>query len=90
MKLWLPVTFYDDHADRELASGEVIKRTTHRVLIEATKNDLNELLSDAEYYSNRFGPLGNIAQDFEGDAYYYSLKRSAKRTAEIIRKARHE
>jgi hypothetical protein len=76
MKLRLPRKFYEDHEERDLPSGTVLSRTQKRVLIEADQDTVDEILSDAKYYSNEWGP----------DCIERSLKVSALNTVKAILK----
>jgi hypothetical protein len=75
--LWLPSTFWHDHQERGLPSGEKIGHVQNRVLISCTHEELIEIKSDAEFYAHTNGP------DWEdGDA----IRASAKRTVKAIAK----
>jgi hypothetical protein len=76
-ELWLPAKFWNDHADRELPSGELLCESGNRVRIRATDAELAEILNDAEYYADAAGP-----DEYEGRA---ALVRSAKATIRRIR-----
>lgn len=69
----VPARFYNDHEERELPSGTVIKGNSHRITVELDKEELHELLSDARYYSDPHGPYVDAA-----------LRRSAQRTVKIL------
>ena len=43
-------TFYDDHKNRGLPSGHIIKNMKSTVIVELDEDDYSELLNDAEYY----------------------------------------
>ena len=73
----LPPRFYDDHVDRDLPGGTVVKRTKRLVTVEATEAELAEILSDARYYSEPGGP---------GD-YDLGIKSSAQATVRRINAA---
>lgn len=80
MQVWLPELFWQDHFDRELPAGTLIRRAGTRVLVEATEAELTEIREDAEFYADPWGP------DFGGEEYGRRLKASAKRTVSAIDK----
>lgn len=53
--VWLPATFWHDHADRELPAGVLIKERGRRVQVNCTRAELDEIRSDAAYYSDKSG-----------------------------------
>lgn len=73
----LPAKFYDDHVSRDLEAGKEIRRKARRVVVELDRDSYDELLNDAEYYSDRWGPSG-----YEGER---SMRRSAERTVQILK-----
>lgn len=75
--VWLPAKFWNDHADRELPAGVLIKTRGNRVQVNCTHDELAEILNDAEYYSDPAGP-----DDYEGRA---AMVRSAKATVRAIK-----
>jgi hypothetical protein len=75
IKLTLPRVFFEDHVDRDLPHGYVIKITRYTVDAMMTRNEITELLSDADYYSD-----SGIARDMGMP----SLAQSAKRTIAAI------
>lgn len=78
-EIWLPPRFYQDHEDRDLPSGTVLRRTARKVLVRCSDEELAEIEDDAKYYADANGPDG---EGLEG------LKRSAKATIEAIKKHR--
>ena len=53
--LTIPKRFYDNHVWRDLPAGTVIKETARKYTVEVTREELDELLSDARYYSDGAG-----------------------------------
>lgn len=74
----LPSRFLDDHAERELPTPRVLKRTTRLVQVSMEDPALPELLADALHYADPDGPTA-------GDRSYAGLRRSAKVTADTLR-----
>ena len=68
----IPKRFYDDHAERDLESPAILKETARHYWIAADQH-LAELLSDADFYSDR--------EHFPG---YLGLVTSAIATARAI------
>ena len=60
MTIRLPAVFWIDHADRcPPVNGEEwqeLRRTTRTITVELNRAAFENLLSDAEYYSSRWGP----------------------------------
>ncbi len=75
IKMTLPRVFFEDHVDRELPHGYVTKITRYTVDVMMTRNEIIELLSDADYYSD-----SGIAREMQMP----SLAQSAKRTIAAI------
>lgn len=75
-EIWLPAKFWNDHADRELPAGELVREAGSRVLVKVTCDELSEIRSDASYYADPAGP-----DDYEGRA---AMVRSAKATVRAI------
>lgn len=75
MMIRLPKLFFDDHWERELPTPVIIKETARHYFVSADDPAIPELLDDAEYYTDPYGP----------DAPW--LKRSALATANAIRSA---
>lgn len=73
----LPPRFYDDHVDRDLPAGVELSRTKTHVVVEMDDYVAEEILDDARYYSEPYGP------DVD-----FGLKASARATAKAIIKAR--
>lgn len=74
-EIWLPAIFWNDHDERALPAGEFLHYSGRRVLIRATDAVLDEIRSDADYYSGPGGPDWE-----EGD----SIRRSAAATVKAI------
>jgi len=48
----IPSTFYFDHVNRDLSKGTVLKEYANgKVIVEMNDEEIADLLSDAEYYS---------------------------------------
>lgn len=48
----IPSRFYFDHVNRDLSKGIVVKEYANgKVLVEMTDEEISDLLSDAEFYS---------------------------------------
>ena len=75
MLIKLPKRFFDDHADRELPTPEVVSETARYYVVDRADPALPELLSDADYYSDGV------------DCCERGLVRSAIATATAIRAA---
>lgn len=71
--VWLPAMFWEDHAERDLPSGTLLRSAGHRVQVAVSGSELNEIESDAVYYS----------ADVD---CYPELIASAKRTVVAIQK----
>ena len=71
----LPARFYFDHLYRDLPSGTLVSQTQRYVVVELDRESYDDLLSDADYYSNSWM--------FERDLL--GLCSSAKATARILR-----
>lgn len=54
--LLLPPRFFDDHADRELPTPEVLGRRGRSYVVALEDDRLRELFSDACYYAGSGGP----------------------------------
>lgn len=78
MKITLPRVFWLDHTERDLPSGELIRRSVASVVVEVTEDELREIESDARFYSDANGP----------DGCPRSIIESAKRTVAAIEKHR--
>ena len=48
----IPRAFYDNHVERALPAPEIVRQTKGHYFIDATSEELVELLSDAEYYAD--------------------------------------
>lgn len=73
----IPKRFYDDHIERDLPAPKVSKTTKAHYYIPADQTDeLSELLSDAEFYSDR---------DHFTDPYLLGICTSAQATAKAIK-----
>lgn len=51
----LPVRFYEDHVDRDLPAGTLIKQAVKFTRVELDREAYDDLLSDAEYYADSEG-----------------------------------
>ena len=56
----IPKGFYQDHADRDLPTPEVVRCTSRHLYVRSDDPALPELLNDAEYYSDPHGPWAGI------------------------------
>ena len=56
LTLTIPRRFFDDHAERELATPTILRETARTVTIRRDDPDFAELVSDAEFYSHEDGP----------------------------------
>ena len=74
----LPTRFYDDHADRGLPAGDLVKRTKRYVVVELDAAAYGELISDAEHYADR-------SQFDQRDPFLRGLCTSAKATVCCLR-----
>ena len=80
MRIWVPMTFWDDHAERspaddvELDMAREVRRAGRKVLIEGTERQIENLWSDAVFYIDEFGP----------DETPSCIKRSAAATVAAI------
>lgn len=54
----IPKMFLDDHGDRELPTPEVVRQTKAHYWIERDDPAVGELISDAKYYADKWGPDG--------------------------------
>lgn len=70
----IPDRFYRDHMDRDLPTPEVVRFTSRHIYISSDDPALPELLDDAEYYADPWGPDGGIG-----------LRMSAKATVKAIK-----
>lgn len=78
MTIDLPAKFWQDHDERALPAGKLIKVVGNRVRIECTEEELAEILDDAKFYSDVNGP----------DQLPPGLKASAKATVRAIERFR--
>lgn len=74
----IPRRFFDDHADRDLETPEIIKATKTGYTIRLDDPAVPELLGDAEYYAEMAGDM---------ERYMFGICMSAKATAKAIRAA---
>ena len=72
----LPSLFFRDHLDRDLPSPMIVYDLGRMVVVFSNDPHLPELLSDANYYADQYGP----------DDCSSSLRRSAKATVRAINK----
>jgi hypothetical protein len=77
----VPPTFYDDHVDRDLPAGTVIRRNKKFVYVDLTADELADLRSDAAYYADA---LDN--GEFTDDDWLRSVARSAQSTVAALDK----
>jgi hypothetical protein len=56
--LRLPRRFFYDHAERDLPTPVVIRKTKSHVFVDGHDPAIGELINDAEYYANPYGPNG--------------------------------
>ena len=66
----LPKIFFEDHAARELPTGDVVKRTKRTVTTKVDREAFDDLLSDARYCATEI--------DAGGEPLLLSLMRSAR------------
>ena len=76
----LPAKFWNDHAERGLPAGELSSESGNLVWIVATEDEIKEILSDAKFYSDPWGP----------DDLPPGLKASAARTVKAIERQTRE
>lgn len=74
----LPKVFFTDHSERDLDTPEVIKETANHFIVSKDDSALPELLSDAEFYVDEYGP------NAEG---LLGVKTSARATIKALRNA---
>ena len=87
MIIKIPLTFADDHdIVRELPSGTRIDVNKRHATYEVTREDLQEWLADAEFYSDRDYWL-SATDGVEDYAEMLYLIRSAERSVPIIKAA---
>ena len=71
----VPSRFYYDHRDRDLPSGKVIKEYANgKVKVVLNHNELSNLLSDDEYYSES----SDMGSEYQG------LSKSTQATVKAI------
>ena len=71
----LPSFFYDDHCERQLDSGHVMKRLATRTRVALDRETYDEILSDARYYAD--GAEGGLDYS-EGGSFMRGLVASAR------------
>ena len=76
----IPQRFYDDHNERDLESPAIIKETKTHYWISADDEHLNELYTDAEFYSAPY-------VDARPGDYLWGIVLSARATLKAIEKA---
>lgn len=76
MQVRIPTAFYHDHAERDLPTPTIIGHKSGGYLIRLDDEATSELLSDADYYADPWGPEVTIG-----------LRSSARATAKAIRAA---
>lgn len=74
----IPTRFYWDHVDRDCSRGTVVKTTKSKITVTLTSEEFDDLLSDAEYYSD--------ASQF--DPWMRGVCSSARATLAVLRAAR--
>lgn len=80
-KLTIPKVFFDDHGiGRDLPTPAVISKTARHYIIDAADPNLPELIDDAEYYADPYGP----------DAAPLGLKTAAIALLAAIKRQRQE
>jgi len=52
----IPRRFYDDHVERDLPAPPIIKDTRRGYIIDGDSEHLDELLNDARFYADPYGP----------------------------------
>lgn len=52
----IPKGFYEDHGDRALPTPVAVKETGRHVWIDRSDPDMAELVNDAEFYADPWGP----------------------------------
>lgn len=62
-RVTLPTRFYDDHDDRLLPSGTLVKRTRRSVTVDLDPEAFADLLSDARHYAD---PVNGYAAESPG------------------------
>ena len=76
----IPKRFYDDHYERDLESPLIVKETKTHYWISADDEHLNELYTDAEFYSAPY-------VDARPGDYLWGIVVSARATVKAIEKA---
>lgn len=56
MRTRIPRAFYDDHVARDLLAPPELNRTGRHVWIDTAHPAMSELLSDARFYADPYGP----------------------------------
>lgn len=74
----LPLVFYDDHEARDLDTPEAVKRTGSHVWVRDNDPALPELLSDARYYADPFGPDMSLGFKSSARATINAIQKAAK------------
>lgn len=77
----LPIAFWEDHANRELPAGAEVARPKYHPpghYVECDDATIREILSDARFYADRWGP----------DLISAGLKMSARATVSAIYRQR--
>lgn len=75
-EIHLPRAFYWDHFERDLPTPKMIQSNKAHIVVSADDPAVGDLLSDAEFYADRFGPDCTPG-----------LKASARATVAKIKKA---
>mgnify|MGYP000591868186 CR=1 FL=1 len=74
----VPRRFFDDHAERDLDTPQIIEATKKGYTVRLDDPALPELLDDAEYYADMTGRM---------ERHVFGICMSAKATAKAIRAA---
>lgn len=54
----VPLAFYWDHVSRDLPAPNLVRRTKTHGWVDREDPDLTELIDDAEFYTDAYGPSG--------------------------------
>lgn len=80
MKIKIPLKFYIDHYERGLPTPEDYSKSKTYAVIDTEDSAFNELMGDAEFYADPFGP-----DSMEG--FYPRRQCPIKRAAKSLIKA---
>jgi hypothetical protein len=70
----IPRRFYRDHMERDLPTPEIVRSTKQHIYIASDDPALPELLNDAEYYADPWGPDGGIGLRLSAVATVKAIK----------------